>query len=243
MGQLEDQVAVITGASKGIGKSIALAYAAEGATLVLASRNAQQLADVAERVRGGGGTALVVLTDVTVEQDVVRLFQQAMEAFGRVDILVNNAGISVGAPTDELRLETWQKVLDVNLTGAFLCSREAFRIMKRQRSGRIINIGSVSAKVPRPNAAAYAASKFGLAGLTRSLALDAREFGVSACILHPGNTETPIWQGREEMGRIEGLMSSDDLARVAVTMAALPNEVNVLESVVLPVRMPFLGRS
>ena len=243
MGQLQNQVAVITGASKGIGKSIAVAYAAEGATLVLASRNSEQLAVVAGDIRGGGGTALVVPTDVTVEADVVHLFQQAMEAFGRVDILVNNAGISLGAPTDELSLQLWQKVLDVNLTGAFLCSREALRIMKRQRSGRIINIGSISAKVPRPNAAAYVASKFGLAGLTRSLALDARDFGVSACILHPGNTETPIWQGREEMGRKEGLMSSDDLARVAVTMAALPNEVNVLESVVLPVSMPFLGRS
>ena len=243
MGQLQDQVAVITGASKGIGQSIAVAYAAEGAMVVLASRNREKLAAVAGDIRGGGGTALAIPTDVTVEEDVVRLFQETTEAFGRVDILVNNAGISVGAPTDELSLQLWQQVLDVNLTGAFLCSREALRIMKRQRSGRIINIGSVSAKVPRPNAAAYAASKFGLAGLTRSLALDARDFGVSACILHPGNTETPIWKGREEMGRKEGLMSSDDLARVAVTMAALPKEVNVLESVVLPVSMPFLGRS
>jgi len=242
MSKLQDRVAVITGASTGIGKSIAVAYAAEGAKAVLASRNSEKLEGVAQEIERAGGTAIVVPVDVTAEDAVVGLFQQALEAFDRIDILVNNAGVSKGAPTDELSLEVWQQVIDVNLTAAFLCSREALKIMKTRRSGRIINIGSVSAKVPRVHSAAYTTSKFGLEGLTRSLALDAREFGIAVSILHPGNTATPIWTGREEMARQEGVMSPDDLARVAVTIAALPPEINLLESLVLPVSMPFVGR-
>ncbi len=242
MSQLQDRVAVITGASKGIGRSIAVAYAAEGARVVLASRSREGLDAVAREVREAGGMALAIPTDVTVEEEVVDLFRRTADAVGSVDILVNNAGISVGAPADEVSLELWQQVLGVNLTGAFLCSREALKIMKGQGSGRIINIGSVSAKVPRPNSAPYTASKFGLEGLTRAFALDAREFGVAVCILHPGNTATPIWEGREDVAQAEGVMSPDDLARAAVTMATLPPDVNMLESIVLPVSMPFLGR-
>ena len=242
MGQLQDRIAVITGASTGIGQSIAAAFAAEGAKTVLASRSREKLEVAADEIRSAGGQAHVVPTDVTVEDEVVDLFRQTLAAFGRVDILVNNAGVSKGAPTDELSLDVWQQVIAVNLTAAFLCSREALKIMKSQRSGRIINIGSVSAKVPRSHSAAYTTSKFGLEGLTRSLALDARDFGIAASILHPGNTATPIWTGREEIARREGVMSPDDLARVAVTIATLPPEVNLLESIVLPVSMPFVGR-
>ncbi|MBT8365643.1 MAG: SDR family oxidoreductase [Deltaproteobacteria bacterium] len=242
MGQLQDRIAVITGASTGIGRSIAGAFAAEGAITLLAARSRQKLELAADEIRSAGGQVNVVPTDVTVEQEVRDLFEQTLDSFGRVDILVNNAGVSKGAPTDELSLEVWQEVIDVNLTAAFLCSREALKIMKSQRSGRIINIGSVSAKVPRVHSAAYTTSKFGLEGLTRSLALDARDFGISASILHPGNTATPIWTGREEIARQEGVMAPDDLARVAVTIAALPLELNMLESIVLPVSMPFVGR-
>jgi len=242
MGRLQDRIAVITGASTGIGKSIAVTYATEGAKLVLASRNKDKLENVAKEIKGAGGSALVVPLDVTDEGAVIDLFQQVVEAFDRVDILVNNAGVSKGSPTDELSLEVWQQVIDVNLTAAFLCSREALRFMKARRSGRIINIGSVSAKVPRIHSAAYTTSKFGLEGLTRSLALDMREFGIAVSVLHPGNTATPIWNGREEIARREGVMSPDDLAQVAVTIAALPPEVNMLESIVLPVSMPFVGR-
>ncbi len=242
MGNLQDRIAVITGASTGIGKSIAVAYAAEGAKTVLASRSSEKLELVAQEIQRAGGTARVVPVDLTVEEATVGLFQQTMDAFGRVDILVNNAGVSKGAPTDELSLEVWQQVIDVNLTAAFLCSREAFKIMKAQGSGRILNIGSVSAKVPRIHSAAYTTSKFGLEGLTRSLALDARDFGIAVSILHPGNTATPIWTGREEIARKEGVMSPDDLAKIAVTIATLPPEVNLLESIVLPVSMPFVGR-
>ncbi|CAB1078682.1 short-chain dehydrogenase [Alkalispirochaeta odontotermitis] len=242
MCQLQDRIAVVTGASTGIGKSIAVAYAGEGAKIVLASRNKVQLETVAKEIADANGSSLVVPTDVTVESEVIDLFRQAIDAFGRVDILVNNAGLSKGGSPDELSLDVWQQVIGVNLTGAFICSREALKIMKPQRAGRIINIGSVSAKVPRPHSAPYTTSKFGLEGLTRSLALDARDFGIAVSILHPGNTETPIWSGREEIARKEGVMSPDDLARVAVTIATLPPEVNMLESIVLPVSMPFVGR-
>lgn len=242
MGQLQDQVAVITGASSGIGTSIAAAFASEGARTVLAARRRDRLEAAAEEIQGAGGRALVVPADVTVEAQVTALFQKTADTFGRVDILVNNAGITGGGPTEELSLEVWQRVLDVNLTGAFLCSREVLRIMRPRRSGRIINIGSVSAKVPRPDSAAYTTSKFGLEGLTRSLALDARSSGIAVSILHPGNTATPLWQGREETARKEGVMSPDDIARIVVMMAALPPELNLLEGVVLPVSMPFVGR-
>ena len=242
MGQLDDIIVIITGASTGIGKSIAAAFAHEGAATVLASRSREKLEVAADDIRNAGGRVSVVPTDVTVEKEVLDLFQQTVETFGRVDILVNNAGLSKGGPTDELSLEVWQQVIGVNLTGAFLCSREALKIMKPQRAGRIINIGSVSAKVPRSHSAAYTTSKFGLEGLTRSLALDARDYGIAVSILHPGNTATPIWQGREEIARKEGVMSPDDLARVAVTIATLPPEINLLESIVLPVSMPFVGR-
>lgn len=242
MGQLMDRIAVITGASTGIGKGIAVVYAAEGAKVVLASRSPEKLEAVAGEIRNASGTALVVPTNVALEEDAMNLFRHTLEAFGRVDILVNSAGITSRTPTDELSLEAWQNVLDVNLNGAFLCSREALKIMKRQRSGRIINIGSISAKVPRPNTAPYTTSKFALEGLTRSLALDARDHGIAVSILHPGNTATPLWYGREDQARLEGIMSPSDLARVVVMMAALPPDVNMLESIMLPVSMPFLGR-
>jgi NAD(P)-dependent dehydrogenase (short-subunit alcohol dehydrogenase family) len=242
MGQLIDRIAVITGASTGIGKGIAAAYAAEGAKVVLAARSREKLEAVAGEIRSAGGTALVVPTNVTLEEDVIDLFRRTLKVFGRVDILVNCAGITNRSPTDELSLEAWKNVLDVNLNGAFLCSREALRIMKRQRSGRIINIGSISAKMPRPHTAPYTTSKFALEGLTRSLALDGRDYGIAVSILHPGNTATPLWDGREDQARQEGIMSPTDLARVMVMMAALPPEVNMLESIMLPVSMPFLGR-
>ena len=242
MGLLQDKIAIITGGGSGIGQSIAQAFAGEGAKVVLASRNRQNLEAVAQQIEQAGGTALVVPTDVTAEDQVVGLFQQALEAFDRIDILVNNAGVMTGGPTDELTLAQWQSVLDVNLTGPFLCSREALKVMKKQKSGRIINIGSVAAHVARPDTAPYATTKSGLDGLTRSLALDGRAHGVAVSVLHPGNTATNIWGGPSEVHQREGAMPPEDLARVAVTMASLPDDINVLESIVLPLSMPYLGR-
>ncbi|MCZ6671800.1 MAG: SDR family NAD(P)-dependent oxidoreductase [Verrucomicrobia bacterium] len=242
MSYLENQVSVITGASSGIGAAIAKAFAREGAKVVLAARSADKLESVAAEITASGGIALSVQTDVSNEASVIALFKKVASEFSKVDLLVNNAGIGIGGPTEELDFATWRKVMSVNLDGAFLCSREAFKLMKDQGRGRIINIGSVSAKMPRVNSAPYTTSKFALEGLTRSLALDGRRYGISVGVLQPGNTLTAIWDGREEVANAEGTMSPDDLARVALSMAALPDGVSVLESTVLPISMPFLGR-
>lgn len=242
MGQLKDRVAIVTGASTGIGRSIAVTFAKEGAKVALAARRGDALESLVREIQASGGNALAVPTDVTVEEQVLNLFRRTVDAFGRLDILVNNAGTAVGKPTDELSLEAWRRVIDCNVTGAFLCSREALKIMKRQRGGRILNIGSVSAKVPRAHSAAYTTSKFALEGLTRSLAVDGREYGVAASVLQPGNVVTPLWNGREDVMRREGAMAPEDLARIALTMMTLPPEVNMYEAIVLPLTMPMLGR-
>lgn len=240
--QLDGKTAVVTGAGSGIGQAIAVMFAAEGARVVLAGRGMDKLQKTAMQIEAAGGTALCLPTDITSEQSVAKLFEGAVSHFGKVDVLVNNAGDSKGGNTDTLSLADWKAVIDVNLTGAFLCSREAFRLMKAQRAGRIINVGSTAAKVPRARSAPYAASKFGLDGFTRALAIEAREFGVAVSIVHPGNTLPGLWTGREHLVKNEGLMDASSVARVALLMAALPPDVNLYESTVLPVSMPFLGR-
>jgi NAD(P)-dependent dehydrogenase (short-subunit alcohol dehydrogenase family) len=242
MALLAGKVALITGASSGIGEAIAAAFAAEGASLVLAARGAERLGAITARLQGAGASVAAVPTDVSREAEVLALFQHAVASFGTVDVLVNNAGTAARTPTDELTLAEWQRVIDVNLTAAFLCAREAFRLMKPRGGGRIINIGSVSAKVPRANSAPYTTSKFAVEGLTRSLALDGRPFGIAVSVLHPGNTTSGFWAGREEAAQREGVMDAADVARVALAMASLPAGVNLLEAVMLPVSMPFLGR-
>lgn len=242
MSRLKNQVAVVTGASSGIGAAIAKVYASEGARVVVAARSSDKLQAVAEEINDLGGQAKAIVCDVAEEASVESLFEGVESEFGRVDILVNNAGLAKGGPTDELSFETWRSVMSVNLDGAFLCSRAAFKLMKRQKRGRIINIGSVSAKMPRIDSAPYTTSKFALEGLTRSLALDGRPFGISVGVLQPGNTLTALWEGREDRVAEEGAMEADDLAQVALSMAVLPDGVSVLESTVLPISMPFLGR-
>ena len=242
MGQLDGKIAIVTGAGTGIGKGIARAYAREGASLVVASRNRQNLEGTAEELRPRGATVLVVPTDVADEAQVVALFERTIEEFGRLDILVNNSGAFDGGPLEELTLEAWQRVIDVNLTGAFLCSREAMKIMKRQRGGRIINIGSISAQMPRTDNAPYNTTKHGLVGLTKSTALEGRAFGIAASCLHPGNTATESRSASDAPADQEPMMTTDDLAMTAVTMAALPPYVNMLEAIVLPVEQLYLGR-
>ncbi|MBM3345170.1 MAG: SDR family oxidoreductase [Betaproteobacteria bacterium] len=239
---LEGRVAVVTGGGSGIGRTIAEAFAAEGARVAVAGRRREKLEESVAAIAAAGGTALAVPTDVANEEQVRHLFAATQAAWGRIDLLVNNAGGFAGAPTDEFPLQMWRDMIDTNLTGAFLCLREAFRIMKSQRAGRIINIGSTSAKVPRPKSAAYVASKWGLDGLTRMLAIEAREFGVAVSIIHPGNTVPGVWSGQEDKVKGEGLMDASNVARIAVLMASLPADANLYESIVLPVSMPFLGR-
>ena len=242
MGQLEGSVAIITGASTGIGKGIALAFAREGASLVLAARTRATLDEAAAEVAAAGAQVDVVPTDVTDEHQVAALFEAAVTRFGRVDILVNNAGVFDGGPVDELEPAIWRKVMEVNLTAPFLCTREAMRIMKRQGSGRILNIGSIAAQMPRMNSAAYTASKHGLVGLTKSTALEGRAFGVSASCLNPGNTLTERRADATAAMDREPMMSTGDFAKVVVTAAALPGNVNMLDVTVLPVEQPYLGR-
>src|SRR6476469_644747 len=175
--QLLDRVAIVTGASNGIGRGIAEALAAAGAKTALAARRTEMLVEVASGIRSAGGTALPVTTDVTREDQVAQLFRKTYETYGRVDVLVNNAGVPTHVPIEDITLRYWQDVLDVNLTAAFLCSREAIKIMKNQtpQGGRIINIGSVSAKTPRADSLPYTTTKFGLPGMTHQLTTHGRQ--------------------------------------------------------------------
>jgi NAD(P)-dependent dehydrogenase (short-subunit alcohol dehydrogenase family) len=242
MSQLNGKIAIITGGGSGIGKSIAHAFAGAGATLVLASRNQQHLESAAGVLRDDGATVLVIPVDVTDEAQVIALFERTLGEFGRLDILVNNSGVFDGAPIEELSLATWRKVLDVNLTGPFLCSREAMKIMKPQGGGRIINIGSISAQMPRENAAPYAASKHGLVGLTKAVALEGRAYGVVVSCLHPGNVAAEWRQGNDAPMNQEPMMSADEIASAVLAMAALPLHVNMFEAIVLPTTQLYLGR-
>ena len=241
MSILEGRVAVVTGASSGIGEACAIAFVEKGAKVVLAARRAERLSALVERLEGMGGGALAVTTDVTSEADVDHLFDQAVERFGTVDVLINNAGIADSTPVDEMPLELWSRVIETNLTSAFLCSRAAFRVMKGKGRGRILNIGSISARVPRQNSPAYAASKWGLDGLTRSLAIDGREFNIAASIFHPGIVATEIAPGAV---KLPDDLTADpkDIADVIVHMCDIPDHLNFYEGMVVQNKIPFLGR-
>lgn len=238
---LTGRVAIVTGASSGIGWEIAKAYAAAGAKTVVAARTAAKLDELAGEITRAGGAALAVACDVTDEGQVEALFSRCREAYGDADILVNNAGIADHTPTVDMTLARWDEILRINLTSVFLCSRAALRSMIPRRAGRIINIGSISAKVPRQHTAGYTASKFGLEGLTRSLALDGREHGIAVSMLHPGSTQSMLVPGVTDRPRPNS-MNPADVARVALIMATLPDDVNLFETTILPVGMPFLGR-
>jgi NAD(P)-dependent dehydrogenase (short-subunit alcohol dehydrogenase family) len=188
--QLQDKVAIVTGASNGIGRGIAEMFAAEGAKTVLVARRGELLDEVAAGIRSNGGEALTVPADLSKEQEIVALFAKVKETYGRLDVLVNNAGVATHINTEDISLQYWQEVIDINLTAPFLCSREAIRIMKAQtpQGGRIINVGSVSAKTPRPDSLPYTATKFAMQGMTHQLTMDGRKYGVVSSILHPGAT-------------------------------------------------------
>ena len=237
MDKLDGKVALITGASRGIGQGIAEALSAGGWDLVLVARDTGALERSAGRLSRNGAQAFAVTTDVTDEQQVQNAFAFCMERFGRLDLLINNAGISEGGPLDELTLETWDRVMAANLRGPFLCTREAFRIMKRARAGRIINIASIAARRVRPHTAPYSTSKHGLWGLTQVTALEGRPFGISCGCLYPGNTLVEKLRNRQEP-----MMAVHELAQAVVAMATLPPHMNMLEAVVLPVGQMYLGR-
>jgi NAD(P)-dependent dehydrogenase (short-subunit alcohol dehydrogenase family) len=242
MSKLAGKVAVITGANQGIGKGIARACAAEGARLALCARNAAKLEQTARELEAAGAEVLARPVDVTDERGVEGFFEAVVKRFGRVDILVNNAGAFDGGRIDELTLEAWDNVIGACLTGAFLCSRRAFALMKTSGGGRILNIGSISAQRPREQSAPYAAAKFGVWGLTQATALDGRPFGIVASCLHPGNVLVERRQDSGESSDSEPMMSIETIAEAALAMLTLPPHVNMLEAIVLPVGQLYLGR-
>jgi NAD(P)-dependent dehydrogenase (short-subunit alcohol dehydrogenase family) len=235
---LEGKVAIITGANIGIGKGIAQAFTGEGARVVLAARTAKTLNAVTEELQARGAVARSIPTDVGREKEVAALFESTMREFGRLDILVNNAGIVNQSPLEETSFEIWQRTLDSNLTGPFLCTREAMKIMKRQGGGRIINIGSISAQMPRPYFVAYSCTKAALVALTKTTALEGRDFKIVASCIHPGNVNTAQMAETPD----ETAMEVDDVVKVVMTIVTLPLSVNMYETVVLPVTQLYLGR-
>ncbi len=242
MGVLNGKVAIVTGSNRGIGRGIARGFAREGASLALAARDAALLDDAADEFRGLGAQVAAIPTDVTDEDSVNALIDLTLAQFGQLDVLVNNAGIAVHAPLVDMTLADWQATIDVNLTGPFLCARAALRVMVAAGRGRIINVASISSQRVRPGSASYSASKFGLWGLTQVIALEGRAHGVSCSCLNPGNTWVERRTGSQRREDDEPMMTVDELATAAVTMAAMPDHVNMLEATVLPVGQPFIGR-
>jgi NAD(P)-dependent dehydrogenase (short-subunit alcohol dehydrogenase family) len=243
------RIAMVTGAGSGVGKAAALGLAAAGWTLVLAGRRREPLEAVAAEI---GGESLVVPTDVGDETAVARLFAATRERFGRLDLLFNNAGLfSPSVPLDELPVATLRSVLDANLLGVFLCTREAMALMKAQspRGGRIINNGSISAHAPRPNSAPYTATKHAITGLTKSVALDGRAFDIACGQIDIGNAATDMTTRMADGvpqadGRlaVEPRMDVKHVADAIVWMASLPPEANVPFLTVMATKMPFVGR-
>jgi NAD(P)-dependent dehydrogenase (short-subunit alcohol dehydrogenase family) len=238
---LEKKVAIVTGAGSGIGKATALVFLAEGFRVVLAGRHRQPLEEVARA--GGDAQALVHEVDVTEPAQVRALFDATREKFGRLDVLFNNAGVGtpLGVNLEDLSFEQWRAVIDTNLTGAFLCTQQAFRLMKDQdpRGGRIINNGSISAHVPRANSAPYTASKHGITGLTRSAALDGRQYDIAVGQIDIGNALTEL---ASKLPQPEPMMDVKHVAEAVLHMAKLPLNANIQFMTILPPKMPFIGR-
>ncbi len=245
------QIALVTGAGSGIGRAVALALARDGYKLVLAGRRPGPL-EATAALAGGPDTALPVPTDIADPAQVAALFDRTRQAFGRLDLLFNNAGTGAPpVPLEDLTIEQWRRVLDVNLTGAFLCAQAAIRLMKAQdpRGGRIINNGSISAHSPRPHSAPYTASKHAITGLTKSIALDGRRWNIACGQIDIGNAATDM-TGRMAEGvpqangdiAAEPTMDVETVARSVVYMAGLPPDANALFLTVMATKMPFVGR-
>jgi NAD(P)-dependent dehydrogenase (short-subunit alcohol dehydrogenase family) len=246
------KVAIVTGAGTGIGKAVAIAFLQEGYRVALAGRRGALLEEAAAEAGGAGERVLTVPTDVRDPASVRALFAQTREAFGRLDVLFNNAGTSAPAiPLEDLSYAQWQAVVDTNLTGPFLCTQEAFRLMKSQdpRGGRIINNGSISAHAPRPNSAPYTSTKHAMTGLTRSTALDGRKYDIACGQIDIGNALTEM---AAQMTRgmpqahgavaVEPVMDVQNVARAVLYMASLQLDANVLFMTVMATTMPFVGR-
>ena len=245
-------VAVVTGGGTGIGRAVALALAGEGYSVVLAGRRKEPLEAVAAEGSKLGARMLGVPTDVSDPKSVRALFDKTVETFGRLDVLFNNAGAGAPpVPLEDVSFEQWKSVVDVNLTGAFLCTQEAIKVMKNQhpRGGRIVNNGSISAHAPRPNSAPYTATKHAITGLTKSTSLDGRKYDIACGQIDIGNAATDMTQGMvrgvpQANGEIavEPRIELEHVARAVLYMASLPLEANVQFMTVMATKMPFIGR-
>ncbi|HVK43248.1 MAG: short-chain dehydrogenase/reductase [Phenylobacterium sp.] len=242
------KIALVTGAGSGIGRAAALGLLDAGWRVVLAGRRPEELEITAAHAPA---RTLVVPTDITDEAQVDALFEATTTAFGRLDLLFNNAGASAGGRLEDLSLEAWKRVVDVNLTGAFLCTRAAFRVMKAQepRGGRIINNGSISAHAPRPYSVAYTATKHAITGLTRSTSLDGRRYDIACGQIDIGNAATEMTSAMtggvpqaDGSFAAEPLMDVTAVADAVVMMAGLPLEANVQSMTIMATKMPFVGR-
>ena len=247
-----EKIAIVTGAGTGIGKAVALALLREGYSVVLAGRRKELLEATAREGTSSRSRALVVPTDVSNPASVSALFARAKAEFGRLDLLFNNAGTGAPPlPLEDLTYEQWKSVVDANLTGAFLCTQEAFKLMKSQepRGGRIINNGSISAHAPRPNSAPYTSTKHAMTGLTKSTSLDGRKYDIACGQIDIGNAATEM-TARMKAGvpqahgavAVEPTMDVENVARSVVLMASLPLDANVQFLTVMATKMPFVGR-
>ncbi|MGO8868601.1 MAG: SDR family oxidoreductase [Alphaproteobacteria bacterium] len=247
-----DKVAVVTGAGSGVGRSVSLALLAEGYNVVLAGRRKDALEATANQGKSSGRRTLVVPTDVRDPAAVKALFAKTKEAFGRLDLLFNNAGTGAPAvPLEDLTFEQWKAVVDINLTGSFLCTQEAIKIMKSQtpRGGRIINNGSISAHAPRPNSAPYTSTKHAITGLTKSTSLDGRKYDIACGQIDIGNAATEMTERMKDgvaqangTIAVEPRMDPKHVASAVVYMASLPLDANVQFLTVMATKMPFIGR-
>ena len=246
-----NKVAIVTGAGTGIGKAVSLALLKDGYRVALAGRRKEPL-EKAVADSGAGARALAVPTDVSDPQSVRALFAKAKDAFGRLDVLFNNAGIGApGVPMEDLSFEQWKAVVDINLTGVFLCTQEAIKLMKSQdpKGGRIINNGSISAHAPRPNSAPYTATKHAVSGLTKSTSLDGRKYDIACGQIDIGNAHTEL-AARMANGvpqangtiAVEPLMDVNHVASAVLYMASLPLDTNAQFLTIMATKMPFVGR-
>ena len=248
------KIAVVTGAGSGVGRAAALALLNAGYTVALAGRTLATLQETAE-LSGAGDRAVPVVTDVADDASVDALFDTMKDRYGRVDVLFNNAGLGASpVEMDELSVAEWRKVVDVNLTGVFLCTRAAFRVMRHQdpQGGRIINNGSISAYVPRPYSAPYTATKHAVTGLTRSTSLDGRKYNIACGQIDIGNAETPMTERMSEgVPQADGTIKTEpkmdsahvgDVGDAVVQMASLPLDANIQFMTIMATKMPFIGR-